>query len=72
MKRRQRSKKLLKLAADAKVELKELRKAKGLTQVELATKTGLLQQMISAWESTQSATIIPDISEWRLLMWALK
>lgn len=36
---------------DIKFDLKQVRKSKGITQVELEEKTGISQQMISRYES---------------------
>lgn len=35
--------------------LKEIRKAKGMTQVEIAKELGVLQSSVSQWESGNSA-----------------
>lgn len=68
MKRRERSKKLLKLMREAKTEFATMRKQSGVTQVELAKATGISQQVISSWETENLSLSLPDIAQWRLAM----
>lgn len=68
MKRRERSKKLLKLMREAKTEFATMRKQSGVTQVELSKATGISQQVISSWETENLSLSLPDIAQWRLAM----
>lgn len=43
---------------EVKFALREVRKHKGVTQVELAEKTGLLQQTISKYENGENLPLI--------------
>ena len=68
MKRRERSKKLIKLMREAKSEFAKTRRNAGVTQVELSKATGISQQSISGWETETETVSVPDIAQWRLCM----